>query len=281
MKKLHLICIFALSSGIDGCAENNAEKHPGTVAYPETTTATAAHKEVRPAPRPVAAPAAALAPPPEAAVVAPAALNKNRPHRAIPITIPVKNNTPATQAVYQYATKVQAPKVITKNLDPSLESSGQLLVWVGQPGYEPPTQIEMNAQSGILPPTGTEAVSARIIPTINNPLAFDIDPLQSECQRVESEGTEVSFKLIPKLLGSFRIGASVLLYAKASCSGDIITKTADPVTVEVKVGLAPDSAYQELWTAFMKFFKEILATFTALLVVFFRKKLKEIFVKAS
>jgi hypothetical protein len=259
MKNLRLITMLVLLSWLYGCSEKATEKHTDEAAPPDTI----ANMKTSPA--------------------APEILMDKmvRPLTAPLAIIPEMNEPLPEKPAYRYATKVQAPRTISKNLDPSIESSGQLLVWVGQPGYEPPTQVEMNAKSGILPSTRTEAISARIIPTVNNPLAFDIEPKQSECQRVEPEGTEVSFKLTPKLLGSFHVGASVLLYAEKSCSGDIVTRTAEPITVEVKVGLAPDSVYQEIWTAFMKFFKEILAILTALLVFFFRIKLKEIFVKGS
>jgi hypothetical protein len=45
----------------------------------------------------------------------------------------------------------------------------------------------------------------------------------------------------------------------------------------VVVGIPPDSVYQEIWAAFMKFFKEILAICTALLLILFRGKLKKLF----
>jgi hypothetical protein len=102
-------------------------------------------------------------------------------------------------------------------------------------------------------------------------------PKESECQKVEPQGTEVSFKLIPKKLGEFRVGASVRLYGEKGCQGDIITRTAEPITVKVIVGLPPDTIYQEIWDAFMKFFNGILVTLTALLLFLFRRKIKEWF----
>ena len=135
----------------------------------------------------------------------------------------------------------------------------------------------MNTATETLPPTGTEAVSAKIKPEFpNNPLAFDVEPDESECQRVEPFGTDVSFKIIPKILGEFRVGASVKLYGTVGCTGDVITRTAEPITVKVIVGIPPDSVYQEIWAAFMKFFKEILAICVATLLFIFRNKLKKI-----
>lgn len=186
--------------------------------------------------------------------------------------------SPADAPAYRYAARVQATRTIKKSLDPAIESAGQLLVWIGQPDFMPPAQQNMNTQSGVLPQTGTRAISAKITPEFpDNPLAFEAVPKESECQKVEPQGTEVSFKLIPKKLGEFRVGASVRLYGEKGCQGDIITRTAEPITVKVIVGLPPDTIYQEIWDAFMKFFNGILVTLTALLLFLFRRKIKEWF----
>lgn len=176
-------------------------------------------------------------------------------------------------AVNLYKVKVSATTEIKKNLDPSIQSAGKLLIWIGQPGYEPSTQPGMSAASGILETT-TKAASAKIKP---DALAFDVEPNESKCQKVEPRGTEVTFTIIPKQLGTFRVGASAELYGKEGCTGDAITRTADPITVKVIVGINKVPIYQEIWAAFMKFFKEFLAICFALLLFLFRKKLKKIF----
>lgn len=182
------------------------------------------------------------------------------------------------KSLYKYAVKVTATSEIEKYLDPSIKSAGQLNVWVGQPGYEPPPQPGMSGVSEVLPPTETKAVSAKIEPKFpNNPLAFDVEPKTSKCQKVEPHGTEVTFTIIPKQLGEFNVGASVELYGKEGCTGDAITRTANPITVKVVVGTSKLPFYQEIWAAFMKFFKEFLAICFALLLFLFRNKLKKIF----
>jgi hypothetical protein len=282
MNAIRLTCMIMLLIWLNGCSEKAAETRPAGTTPPGTAKPAPTVTESVPAIAPAPAEPATTAP--EIAMykmVLPEKQSKNdiagiaTPDTGIPITADKTLQT--TKAAYQYAVKVQATRTIKKNLDPSIESAGQLQVWVGQPGYEPPIRQGMNAQTGILPPTGTDAISAKITPEFDNPLAFGVEPKESECQKVEPQGTEVSFKLIPKMIGEFRVGASVRLYGEKGCLGDIITRTAEPIAVKVVVGIPPDSVYQEIWTAFMKFFKEILAICTALLLFLFRNKLKKLF----
>lgn len=267
MNMIRLMGVIILSIWIYGCGGKPAEA-PAAVPVPVPAPA--------PAPAPVAAPDGGKdvwgdMPTP---VAAPAIV----PTETIHVPTAVNKALLAEEsAVNKYKVQVQATSKINKYLDPSIQSAGALWVWIGQPGYEPPTQSGMSAASGILETT-IKAVSAKITPDFpDDPFAFDVKPNESKCQGVESRGTTVAFAIIPKQLGTFRVGARVELYKTEDCSGPTITRTADPITVKVVVGIDKLPFYQEIWAAFMKFFKEFLAICFALLLFIFRKKLKKIF----
>lgn len=185
------------------------------------------------------------------------------------------SSTEETKLINLYAAKIFATEKIMKYFGP-IKSSGALIVWIGLHGYEPEDKLGMVSKSSVLPPTRTKAISAKIIP-FDPKSAFDIEPRESKCQKVEPNGTEVPFKITPTMTGTFDVGASVELYGKAECMGDVITRTVDPITVTVGVGIPWQELWNAIWDAFMKFFKEFLAICFALLLFIFRKELKKIF----
>ena len=287
MNMIRLIGALALSVLTGGCAEKAAE----TASIPPATEASAPAAEPAEA-RPVPSP-----PPPRAAKNGHATANGHVPAEPAATVVrsnPVKNGavhhksaripdvagevmlSEAPESLNEYAVKVQATEKLTLDLNKSVRSAGLLKVWIGQPGYEPSTMTGMTAASETLK-TKTKADSAKIKPEFpDDPLAFDVDPKESKCQAVEPGGSEVAFSITPNKTGEFRVGASVELFKTEDCTGAAITKTADPITVKVAVGVSKLPFYQEMWAAFMKFFNEFLAILAAAALFFFRSKLKKI-----
>lgn len=187
------------------------------------------------------------------------------------------SSTEGTKSTNLYAAKIFATEKIMKYLGP-IKFSGELIVWVGLHGHEPKDKQDMVSKSSELPLTDTKAVSAKITPR-DFSSAFDVKPRNSTCQKVEPRGTEVPFTITPKtnIDGDYRIGAEVELYGEAGCKGDVVTRTAEPITVTVSVGIPWQELWDAIWTAFVKFFNEFLAISFALLLFLFRTKLKKIF----
>jgi hypothetical protein len=179
--------------------------------------------------------------------------------------------------VNSYLVKVEANREIKKSIDSAIQSSGQLKVWIGKPGYEPTTQAGMIAESAVLY-THTEAVSAKVTPSFpDDPSTFKVEPNTSKCQIVEPTGSTVVFTITPNKTGQFRVGASIELYKNQGCEGDALTKTADPVTVVVTTYVPTGGLLEIAWSAFKNFFKEILGALFVVLVVVFRKRLYKLF----
>lgn len=182
-----------------------------------------------------------------------------------------------TDEVKSYLVKVEANREIKKSIDSNIPSSGQLKVWIGQPRYEPKTPPGGNVASGVLY-TNTDAVSAQITPSFpDDPNAFKVEPKTSKCQTVESTGSTVEFTITPNRTGKFRVGASVELYKSHGCTGDVTTKTAEPITVIVTTYVPNGGLWEIAWSAFKNFFKEILAALFAVTVILFRKQLVKLF----
>lgn len=299
MSIFRLIGVIAFSTGIYGCSNTPNESQPEPVKP--------AVVEPAPAPAPKPAPPVPAAPPSKAKPViapvievyrggAPGAPNDTEPARKKKL-VPHpkhlqqvgdetnKSSRVADKATLivdesaslnKYAVRVQATENMTLDLNKSAQSAGVLRVWIGQPGYEPPTAKGMSAASGILE-TVTKAESAMITPDFSDPLAFDAEPKESKCQDVEPRRSEVTFAITQKKDGDYKVGAKVELFKSVDCTGSAITRTAEPIAVKVSVSISKLPFYQEIWNAFMNFFKEFLAICFALLLFLFRKKLKQIF----
>ena len=314
MNMIRLIGVLALSVLMSGCIEKDAEiaSEPPAMeaAAPVAAEPTEAAAPVAAEPTEAAAPVAAEAsaelpyvqsvpnpPPPREVRNGHATVNGHTPAEPAATVIgsnPVKNGVVHHKAaripdvagevllskepelLNEYAVKVQATEKMTLDLNKSVRSAGLLKVWIGQPGYEPSTMTGMTAANETLK-TKTKADSAKIKPEFpDDPLAFDVDPKESKCQAVEPGGSEVAFSITPNKTGEFRVGASVELFKTGDCTGAAITKTAEPITVKVAVGVSKLPFYQEIWAAFMKFFNEFLAILAASVLFFFRGKLKKI-----
>src|SRR5487761_2073889 len=207
MNAIRIVAMIVLANWVCGCTQKAEQARPAGAA-PEAPAAVPAEAAL------ANAPAAPVTTAPEVMMyktIQPGrekatALNRDGASRNATLAAAGDKPAQAVKSVYQYAAKVQATRTIKKSLDPSIESSGQLLVWIGQPGYEPPTQTSMETATGTLPSTGSEALTAKIKPVFpDNASAFAAEPQESACQKVEPQGTEVSFKLIPKMLGEFRV----------------------------------------------------------------------------
>jgi hypothetical protein len=183
---------------------------------------------------------------------------------------------PTDDDIHSYLVKIEAPKDMKMSIDPDSPTSGVLMVWIGQPKYEPKTQAGMIAASRLLE-TSIPAASAKVTPIVlNNPKAFEVMPLtQTTCQVISPTGTEVPFAITPIETGNFSLGASVEFFENRGCDGrDVSTKTAEPILVNVTVQPPSfNTLLKILWLAFKNFIAEILATLFATLVIVFRKRL--------
>jgi len=289
MTVLQVIVLLFLSLLVSGCDQEKQMKN-GAAQAPASSRAEKPVEAAAP-PLPVPAPKPELPKPVSPPLPAPDQSKTLRSSRPLPQPVfPAPKPTAASKAprapatspgmqkarkpggLNQYAVKVAATSPITLDMNKSVKSAGQLRVWVGHPGYEPSTPAGMAEASRILE-TAAKADTARITPVFSDPLAFDTEPKESKCQAVEPTGSEVTFAITPNKTGDFKVGASVELYQSPDCSGAAITKTAEPITVQVKVAVSSKPFLQGIFDAFMKFFYEFLAICVAALVVLFRKKI--------
>lgn len=179
-----------------------------------------------------------------------------------------------TNELNSYEVKVSATEKIRLSADKNVPSSGLMKVWIGQPKFEPKTLSGMQSASSVLQ-SSSPAASAKVIPSFpDDPSAFKVAPETSRCQIIDPTGTEVSFTITPTKLGKARVGADVELYNQPECKGDMLTKTASPVTVEVHSYIP---WWQWLIETLWSFIKEIVAALLAILLIVFRKKLGKLF----
>jgi predicted small lipoprotein YifL len=154
---------------------------------------------------------------------------------------------------------------------------GELRVWIGYSANAPITQPGMATQTKPLEAVGE---TARVTPFT---LGIDVEPKQSECEKIDPSGSEVRFKLIPTKVGSFTVGANVELYGSKDCSGPPVPKSAKSVEVTVRVNEvgAVTEGIVELadaaWKAFFTFWDRVLLLIFSLCLFLIRKKLAKWF----
>ncbi len=154
---------------------------------------------------------------------------------------------------------------------------GELRVWIGYSANAPTTQPGMATQTKSLEAVGE---TARVTPFT---LGIDVEPKQSECEKIDPSGSEVRFKLLPTKVGSFTVGANVELYGSKDCSGPPVPKSAKSVEVTVRVNEvgAVTEGIVELadaaWKAFLTFWDKVLLLIFSLFLFLIRKKLAQWF----
>ena len=165
-----------------------------------------------------------------------------------------------------YMVKLGADKILTIPGTP-----GEITVWIGLPEYEPNFPERMAKAYGTLPALG---VSAQITPDAP---AFEVEPKESGCVKIDPTGYQVGFKLTPTRGGTFDVGANVSLYDSNDCSGAPTPKGTTYLKVQVKVRTIPDldSLKTSIRKMLLKFWFEILALFCAVVLFLIRKQLKK------
>jgi hypothetical protein len=154
---------------------------------------------------------------------------------------------------------------------------GELRVWIGDPLTEPHLPSQMSRAEGRLPAIGQTAKVTPFAP------AFEIDPGESVCVKIDPTGSVVRFKLKPTTVGIFNVGADVKLFSSDNCSGTPVPKTTETLQVEVIVDSSGELAEhtKQLWNVFWGKFVDFwgLATtlFFGLLLFLIRGKLKRWF----
>ena len=96
---------------------------------------------------------------------------------------------------------------------------GELKVWIGIPK----SSDNVSKTSGL---------SAKVMPIAPD---FDVAPAKGICIKIHPSGTEARFAINPKSIGTFKIGARVLLYNSDACKGIAVPKSAAAVSVKVVV----------------------------------------------
>lgn len=154
---------------------------------------------------------------------------------------------------------------------------GRLRVWIGNKNYNPDIPKTMAQASSTIPALGTTAKVTPIAP------AFEIEPKDSICVQIDPTGSDTFFILKPKEKGTYEVGANVLLYKSSDCSGTPIPKATTTLNVTVDVD---DEKIQEnrkkrfgevFWEKILKFWGELLALVSALILFLLRRHLKKWF----
>lgn len=154
---------------------------------------------------------------------------------------------------------------------------GQLKVWIGDPSLSAGFTEDMATAETTI---AALAPFARVTPEAPD---FELDRKQSRCIKIDPTGSEVHFAITPKHTGTFKVGASVLLYETNKCDGAPVPKSAADLEVEVKVnpqGLLKYYLLQlwdVLWNGVLNFWTWLVATIFGLFVFLIRKKLKKRF----
>jgi len=155
-------------------------------------------------------------------------------------------------------------------------SPGILTVCIGIPPNCELDRPEKTVQgSCMIPAVG---VTAKIVPVAP---AFDvkrIEPAESQCIKIDSTGSTVSFSLTPKSEGNHSVGADIYLYDSGDCSSTPIPKTARSIEVEVLVKGPPwTEIVKAMWKMLADLWTGILGIFSAAILFLIRKKLKKWF----
>jgi hypothetical protein len=154
---------------------------------------------------------------------------------------------------------------------------GRLRVWIGNKNNNPDIPMTMAQATSTIPALGTTAKVTPIAP------AFEIEPHDSICVQIDPTGSDTFFNLKPKDKGSYEVGAQVFLYKSADCSGTPIPKATTTITVTVNVDdkkIHDDRKKkfgEVFWGKVLKFWGELLAIISALILFLLRRHLKKWF----
>jgi hypothetical protein len=152
---------------------------------------------------------------------------------------------------------------------------GELSVWIGDSVYLP--AAPSSASYKVAPLLGARSgQSAKVTPFAPG---IKVDPQSGACQQVVPTGTEDLFTLTPTHSGTFRVGASVLLYDSPDCTGTPVPKSATAISVQVSVNTIDVAKggllqlWKPLWSNFLTFWGTLVAIVFALILFLLRKKL--------
>lgn len=147
---------------------------------------------------------------------------------------------------------------------------GELKVWIGDPKLSAEFTEDMATAETTVLALGQFASVMPFAPD------FEVKPDKSMCVKIHPSGTDVRFSLKPKGAGTFKVSAEVLLYTSEGCQGSPVSKSADPLEVEVKVDYL-HQLWEILWQGILDFWKWLIAAIAGLFVFLIRKRLKKWF----
>ncbi len=155
-------------------------------------------------------------------------------------------------------------------------SVGELRVWIGAEVYKPIIGGDMVRDSITIPQNiAKSALIKAYAPD------FDVEPKEAQCISIHPSGSSERFTLIPKKRGDFKVSAEVDLFNTDNCSGPLVRKNAETLTVSVKVDRKfwmIDRAEELLtivWEKFLNFWGILVTLIFGLILFLLRRKLKK------
>ncbi len=197
------------------------------------------------------------------------ATRRSAPPRQKPPSQPLSAITSAPPSLDRY--KVQL------GVDPRMEKPGppgELKVWIGDPALNANFDKDMSTAETTIAAVGQ---SAKVTPFAPD---FEVTPKESICIKIHPSGSEARFALTPKATGTFKVGADVLLYASAACSGPPVPKSAASLKVQVVVNTPAVirgyllQLWEILWKGVLEFWGWLVGAIVSLLIFRMRKRFK-------
>ena len=111
-------------------------------------------------------------------------------------------------------------------------NKGLLNVWIGDEQFQPAPVANMSSAETDIKAVGTSAIIIADAPD------FEVSPAASECVLLDPSGVNTKFYLSPKHKGEYTVSATVKLYHSNDCTGSVIPKTANTLSVAVIVNEA-------------------------------------------
>lgn len=182
----------------------------------------------------------------------------------------IESNTESASSLEEYKVELGADE----NLD--LNKTGHLKVWIGSSDLNPDLGVDMVSDNTTFP--ASIGQSARITPIAPD---FKINPLKTECIRIDPSGSSVTFELTPQKIGEFKVSARVELFDNPNCEGTPIPKSTNRVSVNVHVNKTDATQngaialFSIVWDKFLSFWGALVTLLFGALLFVIRRKIKK------
>lgn len=166
--------------------------------------------------------------------------------------------------------------ILSVDKELKIYETGTLKIWIGSSKIEVSySDNKVTTEKHISSSIGQYA---KIIPYAPD---FEIDPLRMSCIKIHPSGSEVFFSIKPQKTGELIVSANIEIYDNAECIGAAVPKTAETLSVIVKVDRKASikNKANELsdvfWEDFLVFFGSIISLIFGVILFKFRKKIKK------